>query len=77
MRFYSNSRHLLANGPRKSFYFFSRPVIEKVMIMNATTEKKADRRFPRFQWAGEALVLAIVAPALVYSVLTISNLPIA
>ena len=47
------------------------------MIMNTATEKKADRRFPRFQWIGEALVLAIVAPALVYSVLTISNIPIA
>ncbi len=45
--------------------------------MNTATEKKADRRFPRFQWVGEALVLAIVAPALVYSVLAINNLPIA
>ena len=44
--------------------------------MNTATNKSPIERLARFQWIGELLVLVIAAPALVYSVLSLNNLPI-
>ena len=45
--------------------------------MTTATQKKAHERFPRFQWVVEVLIFAIVTPALIFSVLSLQNMPVA